>query len=184
MSEVSEITLSDDEGLAVLFNVELDVGDRPEVVGEDNSSEPSSSTGAGRVDPGDSDSVVPTTPKLHDEGIDIEESEEGGVSSISSSSEQQPGQGTSRPRISRQTITWGDTESGSSSGTTSSSPQRQVVSFLHLYNPLSYSRYNIIIYREDQPEEQGEEGQEGFLQGEDSRSVRKNQYIPVQCPVS
>ena len=65
-----------------------------------------------------------------DEGIDIEESEEGGVSSISSSSEQQPGQGPSRPRISRQTITWGDPEGGSSSGTTSSSPQRQVVSFL------------------------------------------------------
>ena len=60
-----------------------------------------------------------------DEGIDIDESEEGGVSSISSSSEQQPG----RPRIARNPITWGGSEGGSSSGTTSSSPQRQVVRF-------------------------------------------------------
>lgn len=54
----------DDIGVHSEGEIELDVGDHPEVVGEDNSSEPSSSTGAGRVDPGDSDSVVPTTPKL------------------------------------------------------------------------------------------------------------------------
>ena len=55
-----------------------------------------------------------------EEEIEVDESEEGGVSSIVSSSEQQGG---ARPsRASRTLITW---EEGSSSGTSSSSPQRQ-----------------------------------------------------------
>ena len=62
-----------------------------------------------------------------DEDIEVDESEEGGVSSIVSSSEQQGG---SRQARARQTITWGEGSSGTSSGTTSSSPQRAVVSFI------------------------------------------------------
>ena len=56
---------------------------------------------------------------VEEEEIEVDESEEGGVSSIVSSSEQQGG---SRPSRARQVITW---EEGSSSGTSSSSPQRQ-----------------------------------------------------------
>ena len=48
------------------------------------------------------------------------DSEEGGVSSIVSSSEQQGGQ--TRPARARQAIVW---EEGASSGSTSTSPQRQ-----------------------------------------------------------
>jgi len=56
---------------------------------------------------------------------EVEESEEGGVSSIVSSSEQQGGPRLARPR---QTITWNEGgASGSSSGSTSSSPQRQAI---------------------------------------------------------
>merc|ERR1712083_539782 len=55
-----------------------------------------------------------------EEGDGAEDSEEGGVSSIVSSTEQPGGQG--RPARARQAIVW---EDQSSSGTTSSSPQRQ-----------------------------------------------------------
>ena len=58
------------------------------------------------------------------EEIDIEDSEEGGVSSIVSST----GEGAGRQARARQAITWGDTEAGVNTGTTSSSassPQRQ-----------------------------------------------------------
>ena len=58
------------------------------------------------------------------EEIDIEDSEEGGVSSIVSSSGEQ---GAGRQARARQAITWGDTEAGVNTGTTSSSPQRQAV---------------------------------------------------------
>jgi len=190
--------------------------DQPEGIVEDNSSEPSSSTGARQVgrsvagsslpgpgfeqDQGESDSVVPTTPKLPlprrqndgfaeavsspqvpssdrfvfgsgqaSSGLDVivtssnsglpgqegldrtavdiqqfatggdragsqqqepaeggvdggEDSEEGGVSSIVSSTEQQAGQG--RPVRARQAIVWEDQNSG---GSTSSGPQRHGV---------------------------------------------------------
>ena len=56
---------------------------------------------------------------VEEEEIEVDESEEGGVSSIVSSSEQQGG---SRPSRARQVITW---DQESSSGTSSSSPQRQ-----------------------------------------------------------
>jgi len=183
----------------VISEEEIEV-EQPEGVVEDNSSEPSSSTGtsqsarglaapatSGYDEQGESDGVVPTTPKLplprrndgfaeavsspqvpvfafgaggpdlivtssnsglpgqegldrtamdiqqfvrggdvaqaqevvEEEEIEVDESEEGGVSSIVSSSEQQ---GASRPSRPRQVITW---EEGSSSGTSSSSPQRQ-----------------------------------------------------------
>ena len=57
-----------------------------------------------------------------EEGDGVEDSEEGGVSSIVSSTEQQGGKG--RPARARQAIVW---EAQNSGGSTSTSPQRQAV---------------------------------------------------------
>ena len=120
------------------------------------------------------------------EDIEVEDSEEGGVSSIVSSSGEQ-GAGARGPGRARQAITWGD-ETGANTGTTSSSPQRQAAQVRSLL--LTNHSLNFII-RPDRLEgelpevlrleEQEEVGPEDCSTEEASDSVYV--YFRITCSI-
>ena len=121
--------------------------------------------------------VVQQVNVVEDEEIDIDESEEGGVSSIVSSSEGGAGAGGSRQGRSRQAITWGDgSGSSSGSGTTSSSPQRQAATAENIESIVFSSYFDLINYR---LELQGEA--EELLEGQEEQDREEYKEEDSEC---